>query len=70
MDNTTTLLTATQTADLLQVHTNTLSRWRLRNTGPRYIRISDGPRGVRYRRADLERWLQQRTQTPAAAEQS
>ena len=67
MDNTTELLTATQAARLLQVHTNTLSRWRQRDTGPAFIKF-EGPRGVRYRRRDLELWLQQQTQTPAAAQ--
>lgn len=39
----------------------TLERFRLTGDGPRYAKLTPGPRGpVRYRRADLEEWLASR----------
>lgn len=40
----------------------TLANWRSAGKGPPFIRIS--PKKIRYRRSDLERWLQERTHTP------
>ena len=49
------LLTPRETAKLLGIRWETLCRWRKRNQGPPFIKA--GQRYVRYRRADVERWL-------------
>ena len=43
----------------------TLSLWRAKSAGPPYIRV--GVRAIRYRRSDLDSWLEQRTVRPEAA---
>jgi hypothetical protein len=46
-----------QAAALLGMQPQTLRLWRLKGTGPRYVRYG-GPRGrVVYRVSDLESWL-------------
>jgi len=50
------LLTTAQAAQLLQVHPLTLVLWRRQHRGPRYLDAPDA-RLIRYRRADLFRWL-------------
>jgi predicted DNA-binding transcriptional regulator AlpA len=45
-------------ARLLSFAPNTLSNWRIRGGGPRYIRIG---RRVRYAQADLRTWLDAQT---------
>jgi predicted DNA-binding transcriptional regulator AlpA len=54
-----------QVADYLQVPVKTLAQWRYIGTGPRFVRIG---RFVRYRWADVEKWLaaQSRTSTRSA----
>lgn len=54
--STDTLLTAVEVADVLGVSTQTLAYWRSRREGPRSFKM--GPRSVRYRRSDLDAWLQ------------
>lgn len=52
------LLTPRQVAELLEVRPRTLESWRVSGDGPPFVRVGVGSRGpVRYRRADLERWL-------------
>lgn len=53
------LLTPVETAEFLKVSHNTLVNWRRSGVGPRYIFI--GERLVRYRRSDLEHWLEEQS---------
>lgn len=48
------LLTSTEVAEFLDVPVNSLKMWRYRRTGPPWLKVG---RHVRYRRGDLERWL-------------
>lgn len=50
------LLTSQEVADYLGVPVQTLYGWRMKGTGPRGIKIG---KHVRYRRADVETWLEQ-----------
>ncbi len=49
------LLTEVQAATLLGFSVRTLQGWRLRGGGPRIIKVG---RAVRYKRADLEAWVE------------
>lgn len=51
------LLTVQQVADELQIPVRTLRDWAYRGIGPRRLRIGNH---VRYRRSDLEEWLDTR----------
>ena len=51
-------LTVPQLAEVLQVPVATIYRWRHLGEGPRGIRVSG--RHVRFRRSDVEAWLQER----------
>lgn len=51
-------LTVKQLAELLQVPVSTIYRWRHLGEGPRGIRVSG--RHVRYRRSDVEAFLEER----------
>lgn len=48
------LLTPDEVAELLGIPTGTLANWRYQRLGPTYLRVG---RHVRYRRADVETWL-------------
>jgi excisionase family DNA binding protein len=50
-------LTPEQASAYLQIPTETLRRWRGLGTGPKFAKVG---RHVRYRPAELDRWLQQR----------
>jgi excisionase family DNA binding protein len=52
------LLCTKEAARLLSVHHNTLCKWRIRGVGPCFIKAGTT---VRYRRSDIETWLQNRT---------
>ncbi len=52
------LLTEKETARMLGFSRRTLQGWRGRGTGPHYVEIS--PRCIRYRRSDIEKWIQER----------
>lgn len=67
-DNSDELLTIQQLAELLQVPVATIYRWRHRGEGPRGIRVSG--RHVRYRRADVEKFLEERADRPSWVEQA
>ena len=56
-----TLLTAEDLARELQVSTHTLDSWRRNNanSGPAYILVG---RSIRYRRVDVDQWLESRKQ--------
>jgi excisionase family DNA binding protein len=49
------LWTEQETAEYLQVAVGTLRRWRAEGSGPPALRAG---RTVRYRRADVDAWLQ------------
>jgi excisionase family DNA binding protein len=49
------LLTQQQLAEELQVSVRTLERWRREGTGPPWVRVGRSPR---YRRQDIDRWLE------------
>lgn len=49
------LLTPTEVSTWLRVPVKTLTAWRSHRKGPRYLRVGVD---VRYRAADVERWLQ------------
>jgi excisionase family DNA binding protein len=51
------VLTGAQAADYLQVPQETMRQWRYKGTGPTYAKVG---RHVRYRRAALDRWLEER----------
>lgn len=53
------LLTTRQAAELLQVRPATLEQWRWRGVcGPRYVAVG---RSIRYRRSDIDAYLESRT---------
>ena len=53
------LLCPSHVARKLRISVDTLKDWRIRGTGPKFIRL--GYKLVRYRPADVERWLRQQT---------
>lgn len=55
------LLTPQEVADFLAVPVLTLQTWRGRGTGPRSYRVG---RHVRYRREDVESWLEEQAAVP------
>lgn len=61
-----TLLDDTQAANLLKVSPRTLQYWRRINSGPPYATIG---RFVRYKRAELLAWIDQRTTRPEPSAQ-
>ncbi|MEE1612065.1 helix-turn-helix transcriptional regulator [Microvirga sp. CF3016] len=48
------LLTEAQVAHLLSISTRTLQAWRVRGTGPIFVKAG---RSVRYRQRDLVAWM-------------
>jgi excisionase family DNA binding protein len=50
------LLTPQQAAKYLNISVRTLAEWRRRGIGPPSIKLPSGAR--RYRRADLDRWIE------------
>jgi excisionase family DNA binding protein len=56
------VLTATEAAAYLQVPVETLRRWRSVGSGPRHAKVG---RHVRYRRAALDRWLEEQEREAA-----
>jgi excisionase family DNA binding protein len=51
-------LNIAETAKYLGVPARTLDRWRISGQGPVFIKL--GPRQVRYRKVDLDRWMDER----------
>lgn len=51
-------------AQELKITEQTLARWRIEGQGPRAYRVG---RAVRYRRSDIERWLESRAIPQGAA---
>jgi excisionase family DNA binding protein len=58
------LLSPQEVADYLGIPLPTIYRWRYRGEGPRGFRVG---RHVRYRREDVEHWLEQHADDPAPA---
>ena len=52
-------LTEAELAELLRVSTKTVRTWRKEGTGPPALRFG---RGVRYRRRDVDAWLEREAQ--------
>jgi predicted DNA-binding transcriptional regulator AlpA len=48
------LLTQSEVAELLGIAPRAMESWRLRGTGPRYVRVG---RLIRYRNTDVSAWL-------------
>ena len=57
------LLTEIQAADLLRLSSRTLQAWRTQRRGPSFVRAG---RAIRYRRSDINTWLEQNTEIRAA----
>jgi excisionase family DNA binding protein len=57
------VLTAAEAADYLRYPVETLRRWRALGEGPRFVKAG---RHVRYRRAALDRWLEEREREAAS----
>ena len=55
-----TLMTTEQLAEFLQVPLATLYQWRHKGTGPKGMKVG---KHVRYRRADVEAWLETQAAT-------
>jgi len=56
------LIDVQQLAEYLDVPVKTLYAWRYRREGPPGFRVG---RHLRYRRADVQRWIEQRIDTQA-----
>jgi len=54
------LIDVQQLADYLDVPVKTLYAWRYRRQGPPAFRVG---RHLRYRRSDIQRWIEQRIDT-------
>lgn len=52
-----TYLTPKEAAEIYGLSVATLSAWRANKQGPPFLRI--GPRLVRYRRSDFDRWVEE-----------
>lgn len=61
MPEPTTIMTTAEASDYLRVSERTLIRWRVHRLGPSWTYAG---RQVRYRRADLDRYLDQRSHEP------
>jgi hypothetical protein len=60
------LLTAPEAATFLRISERKLAGLRSSGDGPKYSRILQGNKGVRYRRQDLESWIENRGVSSAA----
>lgn len=61
------LLREREVSELTGLSLPTLRRWRLLNTGPRYLKL--GGSAVRYRKEDLAAWLESRPSGGGPAEE-
>lgn len=59
------LLTTHQLAEYLGITTRTLERWRATRVGPAWVYAG---RKVRYRRQDVDKWLESQRQNPVREE--
>lgn len=62
-----TVWTPAQYAEYIGISTQVAAHQRYRGNGPKYVRM--GPRTIRYRKSDVDAWLEQNveTQTSGAA---
>lgn len=60
MATTTELLTIAETAELMKISPATLNAWRLRGTGPPWLKLAAA---VRYDRTSLSAWLKEQEHT-------
>lgn len=65
MNDAKTIYTCEDAADFVSVKVQTLAAWRMLGRGPAFIRLG---RAIRYRRADLERYLEEQTVRPGKGE--
>jgi excisionase family DNA binding protein len=56
--------TTAEVAEYLKVPEHTLVQWRYKGTGPRYSSVG---RHVRYRWADVDRWIDENATDPSSA---
>ena len=56
------LLTEVEVAGILKMKQQTLRNWRGQRVGPRFIKLRD--RSVRYRRGDVEAWIDAQANRP------
>lgn len=62
------LLNSAETAALLGIKINTLEIWRTKGQGPAFIKLGNAPQApVRYRRAEVVAWLEQRLYASTSA---
>lgn len=54
------VLTVNEAAEYVRLSKPTLDRLRIAGGGPRFAKLSPGSGAVRYRRADLDAWLEAR----------
>lgn len=58
------ILKASYVADWIEIEEKTLAQWRWRRVGPPYIKVGHQ---VRYRRSDVQAWLDANTVSTTAA---
>lgn len=56
-------LNETEAAEILGLSVKTIRYWRWSQRGPRYLKLGNR---VKYRAADLEAWMEERTVNPEA----
>jgi len=56
------LLTPNDVAEILGVSVGTLAQWRHRGHGPRFYSLTG--QAVRYRRSDVDEWVESRRREP------
>lgn len=60
------LLTEREAATYLGVGRQCMSNWRFSRKGPKYVRLGGG-KSIRYRAADLTKWISESVVTPGGA---
>jgi len=60
--------TTAQLADMIHVQPQTLRKWRITGSGPRFIRLGGKYGRVLYRLADVESWLSSQMRRSTADE--
>ncbi len=58
------LFTISETSAYLRIPVETLRRWRTQGTGPRAAKVG---KHLRYRKAEIDRWLEEREREAARA---
>ncbi len=62
------MLTGPEAAKAINLNPFTLARWRMQGKGPKYIRLGGRKGRTRYRRSDVEAWLEAHSATSTAQE--